>query len=56
MQQIRFYDDILENMKKYYEIDDHRGLIKYMRLHELEHHEHYDNIQSSISLIRQFPK
>ena len=39
----RFYDDeTLENMKKYYGIDDHSGLIKYIRLNGLEHHEHYD--------------
>lgn len=43
VQQRRFYDDdTLENMKKYYGIDDHKGLIKYIRLNGLEHHEHYD--------------
>jgi hypothetical protein len=39
----RIYDDeTLENMKKYYGIDDHKGLLKYIRLNGLEHHEHYD--------------
>ncbi|HEX7258761.1 MAG TPA: hypothetical protein VF242_11955 [Nitrososphaeraceae archaeon] len=35
-------DETLENMKKYYNINDHRGLIKYIRLNGLEHYEHYD--------------
>jgi hypothetical protein len=39
----RNYDDeTLENMKKYYGIDDHRSLLKYIRSNGLEHHEHYD--------------
>jgi len=39
----RFYDDeTLENMKKYYGIDDHRGLLKYLRSNALEHHDHFD--------------
>ena len=43
LKKARTYDDeTLENMKKYYGIDDHRGLIKYIRLNGLEHHEHYD--------------
>ena len=38
-----FYDDDnLESMKKYYGIDDHRDLLKYIRLNGLEHHDHYD--------------
>ena len=27
--------------EKYYGIDDHRGLLTYIRLNKLEHHEHY---------------
>ena len=43
LKKARTYDDeTLENMKKYYGIDDHRGLLKYIRLNGLEHHEHYD--------------
>jgi hypothetical protein len=43
VQKRRFYDDdTLEKMKKYYGIDDHRNLIKYIRLNGLEHHDHYD--------------
>jgi|GEM_PF-557033 len=46
----RFYDDdTLESMKKkYYGIDDHRDLIKYIRLNGLEHHEHYDKNDAKI--------
>ena len=45
----RIYDDeTLENMKKYYGIDDHRGLLKYIRLNGLEHHEHYDKNDAEI--------
>ena len=39
----RIYDDeTLENMKKYYGINDHNGLLKYLRSNGLEHHEHHD--------------
>jgi hypothetical protein len=49
VQKRRFYDDdILEKMKKYYGIDDHRNLIKYIRLNGLEHHEHYDKKDDEI--------
>ena len=48
-------------MKKYYGIDDHRDLIKYIRLNGLEHHEHYDkndvkikSQQSSLLLIKAY--
>jgi hypothetical protein len=45
----RFYDDdTLESMKKYYGIDDHRDLIKYIRLNGLENQEHYDNNDANI--------
>ena len=47
--QKRFYDDdTLESMKKYYGIDDHRDLIKYIRSNGLEHHEHYDKNDAEI--------
>jgi hypothetical protein len=43
VQKRRFYDDdTLEKMKKYYGINDHNNLIKYIRLNGLEHHDHYD--------------
>ena len=49
LKKARTYDDeTLENMKKYYGIDDHSGLIKYIRLNGLEHHEHYDINDSEI--------
>ncbi len=41
-------DETLENMKKYYGIDDHRGLLKYLRSNGLEHHEHYDKNDAKI--------
>ena len=42
IKKIGIYDDeTLENMKKYYGIDDNRGLLKYLRSNELEHHEHH---------------
>ena len=46
----RIYDDeTLENMKKYYGIDDHRSLLKYLRSNGLEHHEHYDKNDAKIT-------
>jgi hypothetical protein len=49
LKKARNYDDeTLENMKKYYGIDDHRGLLKYIRLNGLEHHEHYDKNDAGI--------
>jgi hypothetical protein len=35
-------------MKKYYGIDDHRDLIKYIRLNGLENQEHYDSNDANI--------
>jgi hypothetical protein len=43
-----YYDEILENMKKYYGIDDHRCLLKYIISNGLEHHEHYDKNNAKI--------
>ena len=49
IKKIGIYDDeTLENMKKYYGIDDNRGLLKYLRSNELKHHQHYDNIDAKI--------
>ena len=49
IKKIEIYDDEnLENMKKYYGIDDHRVLLKYHRSNELKHHEHYDNNDAKI--------
>lgn len=45
----RFYDDdTVASMKKYYGIDDHRELIKYIRLNGLENQEHYDSNDGNI--------
>jgi hypothetical protein len=45
----RIYDDeTLENMKKYYGIDDHKGLVKYLRSSGLEHNEHYNKNDAEI--------
>lgn len=45
----RIYDDeTLENMKKYYGINDHKDLLKYLRSNGLEHHEHYDKNDAEI--------
>jgi hypothetical protein len=45
----RIYDDeTLENMKKYYGIDDHKGLVKYLRSSGLEHNEHYNTNDAKI--------
>lgn len=40
----RIYDDeTLEKMKKYYNIDDHTDLLKFIRSHGLHEDRHYDN-------------
>ena len=45
----RIYDnETLENMKKYYGIDDHKGLVKYLRSSGLEHNEHYNKNDAEI--------
>jgi hypothetical protein len=45
----RLYDDdTLASMKKYCGIDDHRDVIKYIRLNGLENQEHYDSNDSNI--------
>ena len=35
-------------MKKYYGLDDHKGLVKYLRSSGLEHHEHYNKNDAEI--------
>ena len=40
----RIYDDeTLEKMKKYYNIDDHTVLLKFIRSQGLHEDQHYDN-------------
>ena len=47
----RIYDDeTLEKMKKYYNIDDHTDLLKFIRSHGLHEDRHYDNNEEVISL------
>ena len=55
IKKIGIYDDeTLENMKKYYGIDDNRGLLKYLRSNGLEHHEHYDKNDAEIKSQQSF--
>jgi hypothetical protein len=38
----RIYDDeTLENMKKYYNIDDHTDLLKFIKLNGITNHDNY---------------
>ena len=38
----RIYDDeTLEKMKKYYNIDDHTDLLKFIKLNGIVNHDHY---------------
>ena len=47
----RIYDDeTLEKMKKYYNIDDHADLLKFIRSHGLHEDRHYDNNEEVISI------
>ena len=42
LKKARIYDDeTLENMKKYYNIDDHTDLLKFIELNGIVNHEHY---------------
>lgn len=44
IQKPRIYDDeTLEKMKKYYNIDDHTDLLKFIRSQGLHEDQHYDN-------------
>jgi hypothetical protein len=41
LKKARIYDDqTLENMKKYYNINDHKDLLKFMKLNGLMNHDH----------------
>jgi hypothetical protein len=47
----RIYDDeTLEKMKKYYNIDDHTDLLKFIKSHGLHEDRHYDNNEEVISI------
>ena len=47
----RIYDDeTLEKMKKYYNIDDHTDLLKFIRSHGLHEDRNYDNNEEVISI------
>lgn len=47
----RIYDDeTLEKMKKYYNIDDHTDLLKFIRSNGLHEDRHYDNNEEVISI------
>ncbi|MGH9980817.1 MAG: hypothetical protein ACRD6U_04590 [Nitrososphaeraceae archaeon] len=38
-------DDTLENMKKYYGIEDHTDLLKFIKINGINHHDHYDKYE-----------
>jgi hypothetical protein len=41
---IKIYDDdTLENMKKYYGIEDHTDLLKFIKLNGINNPDHYDS-------------
>ncbi|HET9807478.1 MAG TPA: hypothetical protein VFP49_11255 [Nitrososphaeraceae archaeon] len=41
LKKVRIYDDeTLENMKKYYNIDDHTDLLKFIKLNRIVNHDH----------------
>ena len=47
----RIYDDeTLESMKKYYNIDDHTDLLKFIRSHGLYEEHHYDNNEEIVRM------
>ena len=47
----RIYDDeTLESMKKYYNIDDHTDLLKFIRSHGLHEEHHYDNNEEIVRM------
>ena len=47
----RIYDDeTLEKMKKYYNIDDHTDLLKFIKSHGLHEDRHYDNNEEVIPI------
>ena len=47
----RIYDDeTIEKMKKYYNIDDHTDLLKFIRSHGLHEEHHYDNNEEIVRM------
>ena len=47
----RIYDDeTIEKMKRYYNIDDHTDLLKFIRSHGLHEEHHYDNNEEIVRM------
>lgn len=47
---IKIYDDAtLENMKKYYGIEDHTDLLKFIKLNGINHPDHYDRYEDELT-------
>ena len=43
---IKIYDDdTLEHMKKYYGIEDHTDLLKFIKINGINHQDHYDKYE-----------
>ncbi|HEY6658548.1 MAG TPA: hypothetical protein VIZ62_08470 [Nitrososphaeraceae archaeon] len=46
---IKIYDDdTLENMKKYYGIEDHTDLLKFIKLNGINNPDHYDSYDDEL--------
>ena len=46
---IKIYDDAtLENMKKYYGIEDHTDLLKFIKLNGINNPDHYDSYDDEL--------
>jgi hypothetical protein len=46
---IKIYDDdTLENMKKYYGIEDHTDLLKFIKLNGINNLDHYDSYDDEL--------
>ena len=46
---IKIYDDdTLENMKKYYGIEDHTDLLKFIKLNGINNPDHYDRYDDEL--------
>ena len=47
----RIYDDeTIEKMKRYYNIDDHTDLLKFIRSHGFHEERHYDNNEEIVKM------
>ncbi|HEU4482032.1 MAG TPA: hypothetical protein VFR65_03165 [Nitrososphaeraceae archaeon] len=47
---IKIYDDdTLENMKKYYGIEDHTDLLKFIKLNGINHPDYYDRYEDELT-------